>query len=125
VQFVERFDSRQSIEDAKQLATVADGATPLLFFAEGTFTRRPGLRAFRLGAFQVAAKLGLPVVPVVLAGTREALPDGVWRLRRTTLKVTIGPPVMPEGEGWHGVLALRERTREEILRHCGERLAAD
>lgn len=125
VQFVERFDSRQSIEDAKQLATVANGATPLLFFAEGTFTRRPGLREFRLGAFQVAAKLGLRVVPVVLAGTREALPDGVWRLRRMTLKVTISPPVMPEGAGWHGVLALRERTHGEILKHCGERQAAD
>jgi 1-acyl-sn-glycerol-3-phosphate acyltransferase len=120
VQFVERFESRRSVEDADALVAVAAQHAPLLFFAEGTFTRWPGLRPFRLGAFQAAARAGLPVVPVSLCGTRDVLRDGSWRPRRGPLSVTVSEPVPPEGEGWHGMLALRDRVRDAILEHCGE-----
>ncbi|NJD34217.1 MAG: AMP-binding protein, partial [Betaproteobacteria bacterium] len=50
--FVERFDARQGVDDVRRLAEIA-GNRPLFFFAEGSFTRHPGLRPFRLGAFQV------------------------------------------------------------------------
>ncbi len=29
-------------------------------------------------------------------------------------------PMMPEGEGWHVALDLRDAARAEIVRHCGE-----
>ncbi len=118
--FVERFDTRRSVADAEALAAAAGEGPPLVFFAEGTFAREPGLRPFRLGAFQVAARKHLPVVPVALAGTREVLPADTWLPRPGHIAVTVCPPVAPEGEGWHGVLALRDGTREAILRHCGE-----
>jgi len=119
-QFVERFEARKSVADAHALAAAATGGPPLLFFAEGTFRREPGLRPFRLGAFQVAAQAGLPVVPVALAGTRDVLRDGSWLPHRGHLAVTICPPVPPRGEGWHGVLALRDEVRGAILDHCNE-----
>ena len=73
--FVDRFDG---VEDLRGFGQVAR-ATPLFFFPEGTFTARPGLRPFRLGAFQLAVGEGLDVIPVALGGTRELLPDGSWR----------------------------------------------
>ncbi len=118
--FVERLDARRSVEDARALAAVATQWPPLLFFAEGTFGPAPGLRPFHLGAFQVAAQARLPVVPVALAGTRAVLRDGSWLPRRGAITVTVCAPVPPEGEGWHGVLALRDRVRAAILTHCGE-----
>ena len=42
----------------------------LAVYPEGTLTRRPGLLAFKLGAFAAAAAAGVPVVPVTLHGTR-------------------------------------------------------
>ena len=45
----------------------------LVFFPEGTFTRRAGLSGFYLGAFRVAAQAKLPVVPGILRGTRSML----------------------------------------------------
>ena len=118
--FVRRFDPGHGIEDANALAAGAGTGAPLLFFAEGTFSARPGLQAFRLGAFQAAARQGLPVVPVALAGTRALLPDGSWRPRPGALTVTICAPRTPAGADWHDLLALRDAVRADILAHCGE-----
>ncbi|MFN3988197.1 MAG: AMP-binding protein [Rhodocyclaceae bacterium] len=120
VLFVERFDHRRSVEDAAWLAERAESGPPLVFFAEGTFGPAAGLRAFRLGAFDVAARTGLPVVPIALAGTREMLRDETWRPQRHPLRITVGPPVYPEGQGWRQVIVLRDRVRAAILADCGE-----
>lgn len=121
--FVERLDARRSVAEARSLAAIAARWPPLLFFAEGTFSGEPGLRPFHLGAFQVAAVARLPVVPLALAGTRDVLRDGSWLPRRGRIAITVCPPLLPEGDGWHGVLALRDRARQAILEYCGERLA--
>lgn len=118
--FVRRFDTRHGIEDADTLAAGAGTGAPLLFFAEGTFSARPGLQAFRLGAFQAAARQRLPVVPVALAGTRAVLPADSWRPRPGPLAVTLCAPHQPDGEDWHDLLALRDAVRADILAHCGE-----
>ena len=117
--FVERFDARQGVDDVRRLAQAA-GTQPLFFFAEGTFTRQKGLRPFRLGAFQIAVQNGLAVTPVVLAGTREILRDESWLPRRGSVRVSIGAPIVPAGEGWQAALQLRDATRTVILRECGE-----
>jgi hypothetical protein len=59
-------------------------------------------------------------VPVSLCGTRDVLRDGSWRPQLAPLSVAVSEPVQPEGEGWHGMLALRDRVRDAILEHCGE-----
>jgi 1-acyl-sn-glycerol-3-phosphate acyltransferase len=118
--FVERFDSRQSVEDVDMLAGLANDPVPLLFFAEGTFSAQAGLRAFRLGAFKVAAQCGLPVVPVALTGTRRVLRDGSWLPHRGTITVSLGKPIRPAGGQWRDVLALRDAVRGAILERCGE-----
>ncbi|TVT75916.1 MAG: AMP-binding protein [Denitromonas halophila] len=123
--FVARFDSRQGVEDVKTMGEIARQPPPLLFFAEGTFGSSPGLRGFRLGAFQIATQQGLPVVPVTIAGSRRILPSGSWRPRRGPLSVTIGAPIEPQGEGWHDMLQLRDAVRQAILAHCGEPDAGD
>lgn len=122
VEFVERFDQEGSVADARRMAERARKAPPLLFFPEGTFRRLPGLLPFRMGAFQAALEAEIPVVPVVLRGTREALRDGSWLPRPGRIQVAILPPISVETgqEGWAGALSLRDATRERILQRCGE-----
>ena len=118
--FVERFDARQSVEDTGRFANaVREGRSPIVF-AEGTLTRNAGLAPFRMGAFVVAAQVGVPVVPVAIRGARSVLRDGSWFFRRGAIAVTIGAPIAP-GEGdFNAAVALRDKVRAEILRHCGE-----
>lgn len=126
-EFVERFDKQKSIEDARRIIERGRSGRSLMFFAEGTFMRMPGLLPFRMGAFETAVKGNLPVVPIAIRGTRSILRAGSWFPRRGMINVFIGPPITPEKveaetvEGdWAAARELHDLTRTWILRHCGE-----
>ncbi|SDM55956.1 1-acyl-sn-glycerol-3-phosphate acyltransferases [Geoalkalibacter ferrihydriticus] len=123
-EFVERFDPRRAAADAGRISgRVRTAGGHLLFFAEGTFTRVPGLRTFRLGAFTTAAAAKLPVVPVAIRGTRFVLREGSWFPRHGAVSIRVGEPIQIEdedGDAWDQALKLRKAARRFILRHCGE-----
>jgi 1-acyl-sn-glycerol-3-phosphate acyltransferase len=118
--FVERFDAKQGIEDADQVAQALAGGRNPSIFPEGTFDRRPGLRAFRNGAFVIAAKANVPVVPVALRGLRSVLRGDDFFPHRGAASVWFGAPIAPAGTEWADAIALRDRVRAEMLKHCGE-----
>ncbi|PRD69168.1 acyl-phosphate glycerol 3-phosphate acyltransferase [Malikia spinosa] len=122
-EFVERFDLQQGLADAERLSEAAQHGHRLAVFPEGTFTRAPGLRPFHMGAFVTAARAGLALQPVALAGTRDRLRDGHWLPRRGTVRVTLGPVLDPgplPGSEWERALVLRDAARATILAGCGE-----
>jgi 1-acyl-sn-glycerol-3-phosphate acyltransferase len=90
----------------------------VLFFAEGTRSRKGELGPFKRGAAAFALKAGMPLVPVGVHGTFDILPRGLRVHRWGTVGVSIGEPVPVEGEGLEARAALtellRERVREEI-----------
>jgi hypothetical protein len=92
----------------------------LVFFPEGTFTRAPGLLAFRLGAFLTAARQNLPILPVSLCGTRSILRGDQWLSRHGGVSARILEPISPEGTDFAAALRLRDNARAAILAHCGE-----
>jgi 1-acyl-sn-glycerol-3-phosphate acyltransferase len=92
----------------------------MVFFPEGTFTRRAGLSGFYLGAFKVAAEANLPILPGVIRGTRSMLRSDQWFPRHTAINIEIGEPVMPSGTDFRSVLRLRDEVRDIVLSHCGE-----
>jgi 1-acyl-sn-glycerol-3-phosphate acyltransferase len=75
---------------------------------------------FRMGAFQVAAQAGIPVVPIAITGTRSVLRDGSWFAHRGVLSVIVSPPIAAKGSDWSAAVQMRDAARAEILRHCGE-----
>ncbi|MGZ5104256.1 MAG: AMP-binding protein [Usitatibacter sp.] len=118
--FVERFDLERSAGDARLLAELAREGEALVFFAEGTFTRAPGLMPFHMGAFVTAAASGAVVVPLALRGTRSVLCPGQWIPRRAPIRVEAGEPRRAGGDDWHSAALLRESVRADILAACGE-----
>jgi len=122
--FVERVDVVRGVEDRHALERRARGGVAPLIFAEGTFRREPGLLSFRMGAFVAAAAAGLPVVPVVLRGTRAMMPDGIWFPRPAPLEVLVCEPIRPDGSDWHAAIRLRDRARQAIYERLGEPDAA-
>ena len=73
-EFVNRKNTSQRTSDAWRLLQLARDGESLAFFPEGTFVTEPGLLSFHSGAFVAAVRGRLPVVPVVIHGTRQMLP---------------------------------------------------
>jgi long-chain acyl-CoA synthetase len=76
----------------------------LVWFPEGAIARNGQLQPFRSGIGLILRVMPVPVVPVWIAGTYEAMPRGQRRLRRHSISITFGPPVdvatlVQRGEG--------------------------
>lgn len=119
-EFVERFDKKAAGSAASRLIQKARDGACLGVFPEGTFVRKPGLREFHLGAFLTATRVGLPVAPVVIRGSRQILPAHCWWPRAGSLEVQVLPPVPPQGRTGDGAREQRRQVREQILKLCGE-----
>jgi len=114
-QFVERFERHRRGVDARRILRAAASGEALAFFPEGTFRREPGLGRFHAGAFAAANRAGLPVVPVVIRGSRELFPADAWLPRRGRLEVIVRPAIDAEGVASEAVVRLRDESRRAIL----------
>ncbi len=118
--FVARDDVSESVADANALVAAARDGRVIVFFPEGTFTRRAALSEFYLGAFQVATEARIPILPGVLRGTRSILRGEQWFPRWSPVSVEIGDAVEPAGAGFAAMVEMRDKVRRAILTKCGE-----
>ncbi len=118
--FAEREDAERGVQDAAVAIDAVRAGQGLVVYPEGTFRRAPGLRPFKIGAFLVAAQAGVPLLPVAMRGTRSILRDGQKVIRPGRASISIGSPLHSKGTSWNAAVDLRDRTRAEILRGCGE-----
>jgi 1-acyl-sn-glycerol-3-phosphate acyltransferase len=113
--FVERFEASGSARDARHLLRAASDGESLALFPEGTFVEEPGLGRFRSGAFAAAIKAGVPVVPVVISGSRYILPAGRILPRRGHVRVDILNPIEPSDAAFESSKILADLARRRIL----------
>jgi 1-acyl-sn-glycerol-3-phosphate acyltransferase len=120
--FVERSAPQQRRCELEQMEAALARGVSVIIFPEGTFTDEIGLRAFHLGAFEIAVATGAPIIPVTLQGTRSIMRDGQWLPRRLPVSAIVGAPLtQPTGEDALAAAAqLRDKARAQVLRHCGE-----
>jgi acyl carrier protein len=118
--FVERYEISGSLADTDSVIAAAGQGRNIVYFPEGTFTRRVGLSEFYLGAFKVAAEAGLPVVPGILRGTRSMLRADQWFPRWTPLGIEFADAIIPSGKDFASLLRLRDAARKVVLARCGE-----
>ena len=83
------------------------------------------LLPFKDGAFRLAIKAGVPVLPLAIAGTRDALAKHDWRFSRAHAEVRVLPPVETKGLTLKDAEALKERVRGMIAEARGQILSED
>jgi 1-acyl-sn-glycerol-3-phosphate acyltransferase len=116
--FVDRFDVRKGATDARRIIQTATNGGSLAIFPEGTFRLEPGLRRFQNGAFTIAVRNHLPLVPITISGTREMLPAEVWLPKPAQLKVTIHQPYLTDAET--DPITARDECRKNICSALNE-----
>ncbi len=105
--------ARRSFEQAAQKLRTGSS---LFFFPEGGRSRDLRLRPFRAGPFLLAIKAGVPVVPVVILGTREVLPIGSINIRPGQVEVVVKQPIPTAGTTRKDADRLATEVREQIAR---------
>jgi 1-acyl-sn-glycerol-3-phosphate acyltransferase len=86
----------------------------VMIMPEGTRSRDGGLLPFKEGAFRVAVETGTPVLPLVVAGTRNAMASDSMRFNRARAVVQVLEPIETAGLGPADVADLRDRVRDRI-----------
>ena len=111
-------EAAKSLEVAIQ--KIRNGASVLLF-AEGTRTKDGKLQPFKRGAFNLAVRAGVPVVPVTINGSYRILPRQTFRVNPGAISLVIDKPIeiqpMPSDEPGHNGESGKEmemRLMEEV-----------
>ena len=90
--FVDRDGSDQSLVLKQAMAVLASGRS-LVIAPEGTRSTLGEIQPFKHGAFVLAKRASVPIVPIVLHNVKDALPKGALLLRPATIRVTVLPAI--------------------------------
>jgi 1-acyl-sn-glycerol-3-phosphate acyltransferase len=87
---------------------------PLVIFPEGGRTPDGDLKPFLPGAFFLAIKAQVDVVPVALVGTYELLPMDTFHIKCRPLEMRIGEPISTAGLKAHDQEALSAKVHKAV-----------
>ena len=108
-------DAVRSLE--KAVEKIRRGAS-VLMYAEGTRTLDGKLQPFKRGAFNLALKAGIPVVPLTVNGSFSILPKHSVSVRPGRVELVLDAPIpVPEGGGKDAELQLMQDVHAVIARH--------
>jgi 1-acyl-sn-glycerol-3-phosphate acyltransferase len=86
----------EAVEAAKQV--IGQGIN-MTVYVEGKRSFDGKLLPFKKGPFYLAMECGVPVVPVTITGTYEAMPKGRFSIKKGLATVIFHPPIEPKDFG--------------------------
>ena len=94
---VDRADPKSRSKVMDLARDYLDKSCSVMIFPEGTRSRDGRLMRFTTGAFRLALNNRVPIIPLVVDGTQNALPKHSWKLGSTThhMRLKVLPPVDP------------------------------
>ncbi len=95
------------------LRALKDGAF-LIVFPEGGISPDGRLRPFHRGAALLAARAGVPLVPIAIAGTADALPLGRIIPRPRPITIRIGTPIPAPGPSRDDLVRASDQVASQI-----------
>jgi 1-acyl-sn-glycerol-3-phosphate acyltransferase len=100
--------------------TLAEGNS-IMMFPEGTRSTMGRMRPFKTGAFELALAARVPLQPLVIKGSGDALPRRGFVLQgRHAISVTVLPAILPEQFEGMSAEDLTEHVKALIAAELGE-----
>jgi 1-acyl-sn-glycerol-3-phosphate acyltransferase len=87
---------------------------PLVIFPEGGRTPDGQVKPFLPGAFFLAIKSQVDIVPVVLMGTYELLPMNTYHIKSRSLEMRVGEPISTAGLKLRDLAALSAKVYKQM-----------
>jgi 1-acyl-sn-glycerol-3-phosphate acyltransferase len=111
----------RSIGSVRSALKGLKGGMPLVIFPEGGRTPDGEIKPFMPGAFFLAIKAQVDVVPVALVGTFDLLPMNTYHIKCRPLEMRVGEPIPTAGLTLRDMEGLSERVQKAVeeLYHGG------
>jgi 1-acyl-sn-glycerol-3-phosphate acyltransferase len=105
----------------RQVKHHIDNHTSVMFFPEGTRSRSGKMNKFNDGAFAMAIRFGVPIVPIVVDGTEKALPKGKWLFdAKVDMHVYVLEPIDTSGYKKNQARELSQMVRSKMVEKLAE-----
>jgi len=112
---VDRSDRGAAIESLENASRqIRDSRLSIVMFPEGTRSPSGELQRFKKGAFVLAIKTGVPVLPVAVIGSRPIMPKGSYRIHKGEIHIRVGEHISVDGLSHEDRDGLAIRARESI-----------
>ena len=115
--YIDRRNRKAAFDAYADAARQVKEGFSVAVYPEGTRGRSYALRPFKKGPFVLAIAAQVPIVPVIVHGTREIQPKGAVRVRPGAIELTLLEPVPTVG--------LTYDDRERLMQTVWERMAAE
>ena len=115
--FVDRRNHKKSMESLDK-AKVSMKKTPrsIILYPEGTRSIDGSIQPFKKGGLVMAMNMGVPVVPIAMCGTREAMKPKVSKLTKYPLELRIGKPIETSEINYEKRNELVDEVRNSVIR---------
>ena len=87
---------------------------PLVIYPEGGRTSDGQIKPFLPGAFFLAIKAQVDIIPVALVGTFGLLPMNTYHIKSRTLEMRVGEPISTTGLTGHDMQALSDKVQKAV-----------
>jgi 1-acyl-sn-glycerol-3-phosphate acyltransferase len=112
---VDRGRRAKARETLRRAAHTLESGCSIMVFPEGTRSRDGGVGPFSDGAFHLAVRAGVPVLPVAVDGSAGCLPRGSWLFGPPpVVRIRVFPPVETRRGTGSDVAVLRDHVQRAI-----------
>jgi 1-acyl-sn-glycerol-3-phosphate acyltransferase len=111
---IARDNPRRAARSLLEAASHVRAGTSVFVFPEGGRSLDGRIAEFKAGTFLLAIKAGVPVVPITVNGTRNALMLNSWHIRPAAVEMIIHAPISTEGMHADSAEALSEQVKRVI-----------
>lgn len=119
---VDRRDARSGARTIIRAAHYLEQRCPVMFFPEGTRSPDGRVGRFSDGAFHLAIRTQMPILPIAVEGSSNALPKHSWRFGTPSdIHVHVLDPIPTQGMTQTDLPALRDRIRGAIIHEIARR----
>lgn len=94
---IDQQNPSHSISSIRSALKGLKAGMPLVIFPEGGRTRDGEIKPFMPGAFFLAIKAQVDIVPIALVGTYELLPMDTYHIKCRPLEMRVGEPISTQG----------------------------
>ncbi len=87
--FIDRSSAREGVKSLIRGAEIIKAGHPQAIFPDGTRSLDGKVHDFKAGSYKLAQKAKVPVVPMAIAGSYQAMPKGRFKIKSVTIKVKV------------------------------------